>query len=390
MDFAELLRRLTGRQDIGHTGAAGTIDLGLTEALSNLIAPKVNASGGSDLIPGENTTGKVLGAVAPVEYAAAKAVTPYISSEPRPQQQPQQTPPPSNELSELEEIERAGNLNPAQRTRLNEIKNANPGGGGGIDLEAMLREQRALARSAYEEGMRRANSAFDRARGLYDEGTQLIGKRRGEFQNLFDTGNQDITAEYQGRGGELGTAAQNRRTTDAAALQAQGFGGSAVERAQNRQSRDEIRGLGGLMQNRDVNKRENKSIFDERQTWADTQEAGLRRGLETAEENRRAAEAQAGLIERGDQAGITNNINSFLSNILQNQQALDASTKTAGAYEANPYAVNIGDATGALRAQLPTGGATGAGGVQNVNLDEQKKKLALLGLQAGGNMYGLA
>jgi hypothetical protein len=286
-------------------------------------------------------------------------------------------------------------VDPAKRTTSGNGGGGNTGGqnnsnqnNGGIDFSGMLNEQRGLARSAYDEGMRRANSAFERARGLYDEGVGLIGKRRGEFKDMFDTGNQDITQEYQSRGGELGTSAQNRRLADAGALQAQGFGGSAVERAKNRQSVDETRALRSLMQSRDTNKRENQSQFNERQTWADTQESGLRRGLETADENRRAAEAQTGLIERGDQAGITNNINSFLQNILQNQQALNASNTGVGQYEANPYAVNIADVTGQLQAQLPTT-TTGASGVQAANIDEQQKKLALLRKQAGGNMYGL-
>lgn len=266
------------------------------------------------------------------------------------------------------------------------------GGGGGVDFNALLNEQRALARSAYEEGMRRAGAAYDRAKGLYDEGTQLIGKRRGEFKDLFDTGNVNIATEYQGRGGELGTSAQNRRSADAAALQAQGFGGSAVERAQNRQTRDETRALRSLQENRDTNKQENLGQFNERNTWADTQESGLRRGLEDAAENRRAAENQAGLVERGDYQGITNNINSFLQSILQNQLALDASNKGVSEYTANPYAVNIDSVAGQLQQQLPqvSGGRGSAGANQGVSLDEQQKRLALLKKQSGGNMYGLA
>lgn len=266
------------------------------------------------------------------------------------------------------------------------------GGGGGVDFNALVEQQRALAREAYNEGLRRAGAAYDRAKGLYDEGTQLIGKRRGEFKELFDTGNVNIATEYQGRGGELGTSAQNRRSADAAALQAQGFGGSAVERAQNRQTRDETRALRSLQENRDTNKQENLGQFNERQTWADTQEAGLRRGLEDAAENRRAAENQAGLVERGDYQGITNNINSFLQNILQNQLALDASNKGVSEYAANPYAVNIDSVAGQLQQQLPqvSGGRGSAGANQGVSLDEQQKRLALLKKQAGGNLYGLA
>jgi hypothetical protein len=286
-------------------------------------------------------------------------------------------------------------LNPAQRTEYDRLQQENApagGGGGGIDFNALVEQQRALARSAYEEGMRRAGAAYDRARGLYDEGTQLLGQRRGEFQKLFDTGNVDIATEYQGRGGELGTSAQNRRMSDAAALQAQGFGGSAVERAQNRSSRDETRALRSLQENRDENKKENLGQFNERQTWANTQESGLRRGLEDAAEARRAAENQAGLVEAGDYQGITNNINGFLQSILQNQLALDASNKGVSEYTANPYAVNIDSVAGQLQQQLPqvSGGRGTTTANQGVSLDEQQKRLALLRKQSGGNMYGLA
>lgn len=250
----------------------------------------------------------------------------------------------------------------------------------------------ARARQAYDIAMQEADFILNRARGVRDEGLGMLGKRREQFQNLLDTGNQDITSEYQGRGGELGTSAQNRRTSDAAALQAQGFGGSAVERAQNRQSRDEIRALRGLMQNRDVNKRENQNQFNERDMWANTQEAALNRGYDDANQARNSLGAKAGLLYQGDVDSINREASSFDNIINQarsafgNIQGLPAAIQN---FAANPFQTNIGSTAGLLQAQAPQGLSMGTSGVQNANIDEQQRKLALLRAQAGGNMYGL-
>lgn len=283
-----------------------------------------------------------------------------------------------------------------------QVLGASTGGGGGgtggqepgvptpsgeNEFEKMI----ARARAAFESAIRDADYMLDRARGVRDENLGLIGKRRGEFKDLFDTGNINITNEYQGRGGELGETAQNRRMNDAAALQAMGFGGSAVERAQNRQSRDELRGLRGLQQDRDTNKTENTRQFNERNLWADTQEGAALRAYDDAVNARRSLGEKAGLVQQGDVDAINRSAGDYLGNIQAKQAALAEMGKGITGFVANPLNVVIPSQADAVRAQNYSADTRGGQrGDQNVNLEEQKKKLALLNLQAGGNLYGLA
>lgn len=249
----------------------------------------------------------------------------------------------------------------------------------------------ARARAAFESAIRDADYMLERARGVRDESLGLLNQRRKQFQELFDTGNIDITNEYQGRGGELGESAQNRRMADAAALQAMGLGGSAVERAQNRQSRDELRALRALQQDRDTNKAENTRQFNERNLWADTQESAALRAYDDAVNARRSLGEKAGLVHLGDVDAINRSASDYLGNIQARQNALLEAGKGINSFVANPLNVVIPSQADAVRAQNYSADTRGGQrGDQNVNLEEQKKKLAMLNLQAGGNLYGLA
>jgi hypothetical protein len=386
MNFADLLRQLTGRSDIGHVGAAGTPELGITEAISDAFGGSRNDQGGSTAVPGANTTGQVLGAVAPAPTAALRAITPYITSAP-----PSsgggggQTPPPSSELDELKAIEAAGNLNPAQKTRLAELT-APTGGGAPSGFNEMI----ALARSIADEGRRRAGEQFNRARGIYDEGVGLLGKRKEEFQKLFDEGRETILDRYEGERGNLQASDQGARTRMSNALRAMGLGGSAFIKSEGRQTQNAAKALGGLQTQRNENENANKGEFDTRQEWANTQQSALSRYLQDAESNRVAAENQTDLAERGDVNQINNNIASYLQNIYNTQAALAAAGQGISEFKANPYAVNMDSMVGALNGGVPQVGQMGAGGVQNVNIKDQDPTLALLkrrGGVAGAGLY---
>lgn len=392
----EAKRKLSapGVQNTGHTGAAGLTDLGWTEYVANKIAPKAYASsGGSNLLPGENSTGAILNTVAPVPYQAAKTATKIYDNLPQTgggggQQQPQNTGGGGSELDELREIERAGNLNPAQRTRLAELTK-DTGGGGGVDFNAILQQQRALARQVYDEGMRRASAAFDRTRGIVDEGRQLLGKRKEEFKGLFDEGGAKILDTYEGERGNLQSSAEGAATRSANSLRAMGLGGSAVIKSEGKQRQNNVKALGSLQTQRDTNDSANKREYDERLNWANVQDSALTRQLADAEEARRSAEAQAGLIEAGDVQGINERLGGYLQSILSNQMAAEQASKATGEYVANPYAVDINSFKGALQSVVPTIGGAGAGGIDNmgVNIQEQDPRLALLRKRAGGALY---
>lgn len=384
MTLAELLRQATGRQDIGHTGAAGTPELGITEWISDRLGGTRNEQGGSQAAPGENTTGQVLGAVAPLQYTALKAVTPYITSNPPSSGGGSQPPQNNSELDELRAIEQAGNLNPAQRTRLEELTK-DTGGGVPDTFGQMI----ALARAAADEGRRRAAEQFNRARGIYDEGVGLLGKRKEEFQNLFNEGRERILDTYEGERGNLQASNQGAQTRMQNALRALGLGGSAYIKSEGRQRQDAMKALGGLQTQRNTNENANQREFDTRQEWANTQQTALNRFLQDAESNRVAAENQTDLVERGDVNQINSNINSYLQNMYNTQAALAAAGKDIGSFTANPYAVNMSSMVNALNGSVPQVGG-GASGVQNVNLQEQDPTLALLkrrGGVAGAGLY---
>lgn len=377
--FDELLKKLYGS---AYREGKITPDIGATEAAARAFGQAVNEQGGSELDPSGILS----------SFASSSTYRPtdnYIYTDQDsgaqgtiPELYPRaysggSTPPPSGDT---------GGGGGGRTGDSGDNKVSDPDPQQPSEFERMV----ARARAAYESALSDADYQLQRAAGLRDENLGLLGQRRKQFQELFDTGNIDITNEYQGRGGELGVSAQNRRSTDAAALQAMGLGGSAVERAQNRQSRDELQGLRSLQQSRDANKAENTRQRDERFSWADTQEAAVNRAYEDAQNARRGLGERASLVLQGDVEGVNRSAGDYLGKILQNQQALEQAGQTVNSFVANPLAVNIPTQADAVAARNYSVN-TGAGGTnQGVNLEEQKKKLALLRAQAGGNLYGLA
>lgn len=343
-----------------HTGAWGTKDLGITEGITDRAGLARNAQGGSQ---GLTTYDPYLpnDFIGPTKPFNITTKNNYGSDLPMP----------------------TGSDGSGGGSGYSAPTNNNNAPSGPSEFELAVNR----ARAAYESAMRDADYQFNRARGIYDEGMGLLGKRREQFQELFNQGNMDITNEYQGRGGELGASAQNRRMSDAAALQAQGFGGSAVERAQNRQSRDEMRALGGLQESRNENKVANQAQFDERDLWARGQESALSRSLDDAANARRSVGERAGLVMQGDVEGINSSAAQLLNQIVANQQAMQAAQQGISGFTANPYNVNIADLTSSIRNQL-SGTPTGAGAVQNVSLQEQNPLLLGMNPKKRGGVAG--
>lgn len=394
-------------------GKAGrTIDV-VGSALGNIV-PEAKAFGdqglsgylesvGSEtMTPEERIANSIAqtGAVAEGDYAQAVQQTgsPYIASRAEggiltPQAVQQN----NNSVTKTREEWLRENVNPDTLTTDDGInfRRPTPAGGGtpGVDFNALLQQQRALARSYYDEGVRRAGAAFDRARGLFDEGIQTLGKKRGEFKTTYDTGNNDILTSYEGSRGNLQSSAKNAATKSANLIRAMGLGGSAILRSEGQQKQDQARQLGSLNVEKTANERENLKQFNANQDWANLQESSLHRGLRDAQEARTAAENQAGLIEAGDYQTINERMGNYLNTILQNQLALDAANSGVASKTVNPYAVNISDMVDSLSAAVPTiGGQGGASGVQNVNIDpnnltlEQLRKLGASGV-AGAGLY---
>lgn len=284
----------------------------------------------------------------------------------------------NDRLTELRSIPEK-DLNPAQRTELNKLnEEANKGGGGGIDFNALLEAQRARARSVYDEGMRRAAAAYERARGIYDESMGTLGTRRAQFKDVYDTGNENILNSYEGERGNLQAAAAGNATRSANALRALGLGGSAMFKSEGSQRQNNMKSLGALNTERAANEKENLSGYNENQLWANTQEAAIQRALNDAAELRTAAENQAGLIEAGDVDTINQNMAGYLDKIITNQMALSAANEGVNSKTVNPYAVNISDLASSLNAALPTLSNTATANDANVSIDPNNYLLSNL------------
>lgn len=262
------------------------------------------------------------------------------------------------------------------------------GGGSGPSMDEVIAQQRAQARLAYERGLRNAQDAYNRAQGMHTEAMGTLGTRRSEFENAFNQGNQDITQEYQKRGGELGTSAQNRKMSDLAALQAMGLNGSAVERAQNIRMRDQVRAQSELMDNRNQNQVTNKNVFDTNNQWALGQEGAINRALEQAESDRRNAEGFAYENYLGNTAGIDQGMRGYMDNILQHEQAMQVAGLANQNYQASGFTPSLSDFSSYLQpAQAKAPQAT-AGGDQASNISLSPYAMSELDKLRKSGVYG--
>lgn len=396
MTLQELLAQATGftGQPI-YRPETGQIDLGLTEKLQQIVAPDkaYASSGGSDLVGGDNTTGQVLGAVSTVVPPLAP-VSNYVTNTTNTAQAnydqmvndaaaSQPAGAGTSEYDELKAIADAGNLNPVQKTRWDEL-NA-PTGGGSND--GGLAAQIALARGAYDNAIRGLQNAFGEARGVYDEGIGLLGKRRGEFKDIYDTGNNDILTSFEGERGNLQRSSVNNKTRLRNILRATGMGGSAYTRGIGSQDKANLRNLGALSNEKTANERENLRGYNTNQDWANQQEGALGRYLQAAQNRLQEGVGKAGLIEQGDVAGINNAFNDLRSNIFSQNAALKAAQGDISGYTANPFAPNLSDMTNSLNVSIPSFGVDANQG-QNVNQNlNNLSYLDLLKRRAGGSLY---
>lgn len=287
---------------------------------------------------------------------------------------------------ELKAIADKGDLNPAQKT---EWEALNPGGDSGPSMEEIIAKQRAQAKLAYERGLRNARDAYNRAQAMHAEAMGTLGTRREEFENAFNQGNQDITQEYQKRGGELGTSAQNRKMKDLAVLQVMGLNGSALERAQGMRMRDQVRAQSELMDNRNKNQVTNKNVWDTNKQWALGQEGAINRALEQAESDRRNAEGFAYENYLGNTSDIDKGMRSYMDSIQQHQNAMQAAGLANQNYQANSFTPSLGDFSSYLQpAQAKAPQAVAATGDQASDVSLSPYALSELDRLKKAGVYG--
>lgn len=236
--------------------------------------------------------------------------------------------------------------------------NPNPGGTG-IDLDAVMR-----ARRARNEGS--INSFLDNARGLRDEVFGLTQKKRGQYEDLYKQGDQDITQTFEGEKGNARRTFQDLVSTEGNRARALGLGGSATDYAASRRSEALGRQLGDVNTNASNNRMENKRTRDARFDQADAWDRQASNDYNTAVG--RAQDARNSLLDTEE-----NTVLGWLGNILQNQLSLNAMKSGINSETVNPYAVDTSKLTNFLNPTLTGAGATGAGQTEDgVNINDPR------------------
>ena len=262
-------------------------------------------------------------------------------------------------------------------------------GGSGPNFDQLIE----LARSAYDEGLRRVRSAFDRTKGIYDEGVSGLKKKIGEFTDTYNTGSSDILNKYEQERGNLQASAKNAETKSNNLLRALGLGGSAIVRSEGRLRQEGAKQAGNLSEQRTFNDRENLKQFNANQDWANSQQSALDRILADANEQRIAAENSAGLVYAGDVGAINERMDNYFNNLAALEAAGGSTNAGTSAKTVNPYAVNIDSLVNSLNPSTPDAGTPGVSTTaQAANVVDDNTLLSLLQRQkragiAGSGLY---
>ncbi|MBV6446323.1 MAG: hypothetical protein IFNCLDLE_02615 [Ignavibacteriaceae bacterium] len=237
--------------------------------------------------------------------------------------------------------------------------NPNPNPGTGIDLDAVMR-----ARRARNEGS--INSFLDNARGLRDEVFGLTQKKRGQYEDLFRQGDQEITQTFEGEKGNARRTFNDLTSTEGNRARALGLGGSATDYAASRRSEALGRQLGDVNTNASNNRMENKRTRDTRFDQADAWDRQATNDFNTAAG--KAQDARNSLLDTEE-----NTVLGWLGNILQNQLSLNALKSGINSETVNPYAVDTSKLTSFLNPTLTGAGATSAGQTEDgVNINDPR------------------
>lgn len=259
-----------------------------------------------------------------------------------------------------------------------------PDGGGTNDggLGAMV----ALARQAYQNRLNDLSNVFNQARDIYDQGVGLVNKRRGEFKDIFDTGNNDILTRFEQERGNLQRSSTENKNRLRNILRATGMGGSALVRGIGSQDKANLRNLGSLAGERTANERENLSGYNANQDWANQQETSLGNFLQGAQNDYFSGVNNAGLVNQGDVGQINSMFDNLRNNIYAQKAALEAARGNVSGYQANPFAPTISNMVNSLNAALPSFSNNGTDN-QAANINPNQTYFDLLRQRAGGSLY---
>ncbi len=261
------------------------------------------------------------------------------------------------------------------------------GGGEGPSAEETYAKLRASAKARYDARKKEAEGQFEIARGLFDEIIDNLAKKREEFAQMYDEGQQDILGRTQQERGNLQSSAKMTDRKAANTMRALGIGGSGVLNYFGDLEQQRNKSEGELYSQREKNERELSRQDADRTAWALAAEREANRNLEAARQKRDAARDYGWADYIGQDALIDQNMLDYVQSIQDTANAMALARASASNYQVDPYAANISSFLGALNAPTIASTPQGAAGIQNVNLQEQDPLIKRYLAQLGGSMY---
>lgn len=258
---------------------------------------------------------------------------------------------------------------------------------GGSSAEDTYAKLRASAKARYDARKKEAEGQFEIAKGLFDEIIDNLAKKREEFAQMYDEGQQDILGRTQQERGNLQSSAKMTDRKAANTMRALGIGGSGVLNYFGDLEQQRNKSEGELYSQREKNERELSRQDADRTAWALAAEREANRNLEAARQKRDAARDYGWADYIGQDALIDQNMLDYVQSIQDTANAMALARASASNYQVDPYAANISSFLGALNAPTIASTPQGAAGVQNVNLQEQDPLIKRYLAQVGGSMY---
>lgn len=258
---------------------------------------------------------------------------------------------------------------------------------GGSSAEDTYAKLRASAEARYNARKKEAEGQYEIAKGLFDEIIDNLAKKREEFAQMYDEGQQDILNRTQQERGNLQSSAKMTDRKAANTMRALGIGGSGVLNYFGDLEQQRNKSEGELYSQREKNERELSRQNADRLAWALAAEREANRNLEAARQKRDAARDYAWSDYIGQDAAIDQGMLNYVQSIQDTANAMALARASASNYQVDPYAANISSFLEALNAPTIASIPQGAAGVQNVNLREQDPLIRRYLAQLGGSMY---
>lgn len=246
---------------------------------------------------------------------------------------------------------------------------ASSGGGSSFDILKYLQDQK-------NEGMRQLEAIRNSRLAELDSARRALGKKREQFRPQYEDDLGTVNQEFGNQREALQNSSKGFLGSLANRLSAQGIGGSY---AQDKLSEAEraMQGQNSVLY--DERKREfsgAKRAFDDRNIWADEQEAALQRARDAANEQYQIG-ANTGLQQFGGVLGT------LLTQLQQQRAANEAAMGNINALNINPYGISFSSGLGdqLSNALSGMGLTTGVGNQQQTNAGNSLEGLSALQLE---------